>query len=89
VERRDEFLAETRQRLDQVSVTGDSALVLPLPLPHTSAETARDFYAALRSGEGNLDTARAAQALHQTVRGLRDMLPDTPSLWAAYIHAGA
>ena len=35
-----------------------------------------------------LDTSRAAEALHQTVRALRDREPDRPSLWAAYIHAG-
>ena len=56
---------------------------------HTAAETARDFYTALRAEAGNLDTGRAAQALHKAVRNLRDTLPTSPSLWAAYLHAGA
>ena len=47
------------------------------------------FYAALRASDGTLDTSRAALALHHAVRTARDGLPATPSLWAAYLHAGA
>ena len=52
----------------------------------TIAET---FYAGLRGAEGKLDPSRAAHALHHAVRTARDNLPVTPSLWAAYMHAGA
>lgn len=46
------------------------------------------FYTALRTESGVLDTSRSALALHHAVRVLRDRLPGTPSLWAAYLHAG-
>nr|WP_239135221.1 CHAT domain-containing protein [Streptomyces sp. SID12488] len=60
----------------------------------TVAET---FYTHLRTPDGTIDTSRAAQALHQAVRSVRDGhdLPGgldrtrTPFLWAAYLHAGA
>jgi hypothetical protein len=54
-----------------------------------AAATAGTFYATLRSGSSSLDAAQAASALHHVVRTIRDNLPRTPSLWAAYIHAGA
>lgn len=55
------------------------------------------FYAHLRTPDGTIDTSRAARALHQAVRGVRDGhdLPGqlnrtrTSFLWAAYLHAGA
>ncbi|MCX4791748.1 MULTISPECIES: CHAT domain-containing protein [unclassified Streptomyces] len=55
------------------------------------------FYTHLRTPDGTIDTSRAARALHQAVRGVRDGhdLPGqldrtrTPFLWAAYLHAGA
>ncbi|MEV5750751.1 CHAT domain-containing protein [Actinoallomurus sp. NPDC052308] len=47
------------------------------------------FYTALRTSDGTLDTARSAHALHHAVRAARDAFPATPSLWAAYLHAGA
>jgi tetratricopeptide (TPR) repeat protein len=47
------------------------------------------FYSGLRSSRGTLDTSRAACALHQAVRAIRDDIPATPSHWAAYLHAGA
>ena len=50
---------------------------------------ARSFYTNLRTGPHVLDTSQAAPALHAAVRAARDDLPRTPSLWAAYIHAGA
>ncbi|MEU6615534.1 CHAT domain-containing protein [Streptomyces parvus] len=47
------------------------------------------FYTGLRSDSGRLDTRRSAHALHAAVRAVRDAYPATPSLWAAYLHAGA
>src|ERR1700677_237868 len=47
------------------------------------------FYTGLDDESGALDTASAAAALHQAVRAERDTLFRTPSLWAAYMHAGA
>ncbi|MGW4881807.1 CHAT domain-containing protein [Streptomyces sp. NPDC004262] len=54
-----------------------------------SVFVAKDFYSRLRVSPGTLDTRRAAHALHAATRAMRDALPLTPSLWAAYIHAGA
>ena len=50
---------------------------------------AGSFYTTLRTGPGTVDTSRAALALHDAARAARDELPRTPSLWAAYIHAGS
>lgn len=49
------------------------------------------FYSHLRPHEDSpvLDTTRAAQALHHAVRTVRDQHRNLPSLWAAYVHAGA
>ncbi|MFE7514045.1 CHAT domain-containing protein [Streptomyces sp. NPDC057540] len=63
----------------------------------TAATLADAFYAALRTGSAPPDTDRAAWALHQAVRGIRDGtdLPGpydrtrNPYLWASYLHAGA
>ncbi|MER7948909.1 CHAT domain-containing protein [Streptomyces sp. NPDC096079] len=63
----------------------------------TAATLADAFYTALRTGSEPPDTDRAAWALHQAVRGIRDGtdLPGpydrsrNPYLWAAYLHAGA
>ncbi|MER6850718.1 CHAT domain-containing protein [Streptomyces flaveolus] len=52
------------------------------------AEVARGVYEALHTGGGSLDVARTAGALHATVRALRDLYPETPSLWACQVHAG-
>ncbi|MCX4529289.1 tetratricopeptide repeat protein [Streptomyces sp. NBC_01551] len=54
-----------------------------------SADITDAFYARLTDSEKNVDTGRAAHALHATIRSLRDQLPLTPSLWAAHLHAGA
>ncbi|MGW6918608.1 CHAT domain-containing tetratricopeptide repeat protein [Kitasatospora sp. NPDC054939] len=43
---------------------------------------------AVPAGPG-LDTRRTAEALHHAVRHCRDAFPESPSLWAAHIHAGA
>ncbi|CAL9540622.1 CHAT domain-containing protein [Streptomyces sp. NEAU-PBA10] len=50
---------------------------------------AEGFYRELREASGDLDASRSAFALHQITRETRDLLPATPSLWAAYVHAGA
>ncbi|MFI7364806.1 CHAT domain-containing protein [Streptomyces sp. NPDC050149] len=52
---------------------------------------AADFYAELGAAAespGNVDTDRAAVALHRAVRRVRDQFPATPYLWAAHLHAG-
>ncbi|MFD5656769.1 CHAT domain-containing protein [Streptomyces hirsutus] len=52
------------------------------------AEVALSVYEALNTGDGTLDVARTAEALHHAVRTLRDTYPQTPSLWACQVHAG-
>ncbi|MGW5861225.1 CHAT domain-containing protein [Streptomyces sp. NPDC055239] len=52
------------------------------------AEVALRVYGTLNSGDGTLDVARTAEALHRAVRTLRDTYPQTPSLWACQVHAG-
>jgi CHAT domain-containing protein/tetratricopeptide repeat protein len=54
-----------------------------------AVEVAGSFYAGLHGPSGALDTSRAALALHDAVRAVRDSRPRAPSLWAAYLHAGA
>ncbi|GHI02866.1 hypothetical protein Scel_11870 [Streptomyces cellostaticus] len=46
------------------------------------------FYTHLTTDEGALDVSRAPHALHVAVQAVRDRFPRTPSLWAAYLHAG-
>jgi CHAT domain-containing protein len=61
-----------------------------------AARVAATFYSALQTASG-LSTNNTAQALHHAVRRVRDGdyltgsndLTHVPSLWAAYIHAGA
>jgi hypothetical protein len=55
----------------------------------TAAAVAASFYAGLRTAAGELDTDRAARALHDAVRAIRDRYPRSPVLWAGYLHAGA
>ncbi|MGW1786047.1 CHAT domain-containing protein [Streptomyces sp. NPDC002143] len=52
------------------------------------AGVAQDVYEALGTGDGALVVDRTAEALHSTVCALRDMYPQTPSLWACQVHAG-
>ncbi|WP_330334595.1 CHAT domain-containing protein [Streptomyces sp. NBC_00536] len=53
-------------------------------------DVAESFYTRLSGDQrGTLTPANAAISLHDTVRNLRDRYPATPSLWAAYLHAGA
>ena len=55
----------------------------------TAVDVADSFYAHLETSPGTLDPSRAAFALHQAVRTIREEFPITPSLWSAYLHAGA
>lgn len=55
----------------------------------TAVSVADAFYERLSGEHRALDTRDAARALHGTIRGVRDRLPRTPSLWAAYLHSGA
>jgi len=61
-------------------------------VPDTTAVTVADtFYTHLHThpDDPTPDTNRAAHALHHAIRALRDQYPNLPSLWAAYLHAGA
>ncbi len=53
----------------------------------------RSLYGTLRAGlpatSQELDTDRAAEALHHAVRDCRAAFRRAPSLWAAHVHAGA
>ena len=51
-------------------------------------QVAEAFYTALTTSEGCIDTSRAAYALNQAILAMRARHPATPSLWAAYQHAG-
>jgi hypothetical protein len=55
----------------------------------TAPEMAASFYRGLRTAAGKLDTDRAAHALHDAVREVRDRYPHMPYLWAGYLHVGA
>lgn len=57
----------------------------------TAADLAADFYERLIQGSDKpqVQTGRAAEALHQAVRALRDRRPAEPTLWAPYTHTGA
>jgi CHAT domain-containing protein len=46
------------------------------------------FYAGLQTLPGMLSTDRAARALHDAVREVRDQRPRVPQLWAGYLHVG-
>ncbi|MER5254406.1 CHAT domain-containing protein [Streptomyces sp. NPDC002855] len=53
------------------------------------ARVAQGVYEALSTADdGTLAVDRTAEALHSTVRALRDAYPQTPSLWACQVHAG-
>jgi hypothetical protein len=54
-----------------------------------AVDIATGFYRLLGTSTSTPDTGEVAHALHQTVRAMRDAYPQTPSLWAAYLHAGA
>ncbi|PKV89579.1 CHAT domain-containing protein [Streptomyces sp. TLI_146] len=63
------------------------ATLWPVYDSHAS-DLARLFYAALGSPR-DLTPDRAARALHEAVRQLRDRMPDRPDTWAAHLHSGA
>ncbi|GAA3228322.1 CHAT domain-containing protein [Dactylosporangium siamense] len=48
----------------------------------------RAVYPKLINADGDLDPAGAPDALHQVIRDLRTATPDTPSVWAPFIHIG-
>lgn len=52
------------------------------------ADVALSVYDTLSRGDGTLDVARTAEALHRAVLSLRATYPHTPSLWACQVHAG-
>ncbi|MET7761580.1 CHAT domain-containing protein [Streptomyces sp. NPDC005393] len=55
-----------------------------------AAGIAESFYTHLATGPGGTpETGQAATALSHAIRAARDRYPATPSLWAAYLHAGA
>jgi hypothetical protein len=54
-----------------------------------SVEVASDFYRHLtRNGTQPVNTGRAALALHNAVRRLRNQTRGAPSVWAPYTHTG-
>jgi CHAT domain-containing protein len=54
-----------------------------------AVEVAESFYRELRSDDRLVDVRRSAHAISQAVRAVRARYPESPDLWAAYIHAGA
>lgn len=54
-----------------------------------AVRVADDFYTALATSDNTIDTRVSAHALHHAVRAIRDERPETPSSWAAYMHAGS
>jgi tetratricopeptide (TPR) repeat protein len=56
-----------------------------------AVQVAGAFYTRLCTTPRGLDTSYAAQALHHTIRDLRNGggLKATPAIWAAFLHAGA
>jgi tetratricopeptide (TPR) repeat protein len=54
-----------------------------------STEIALMLYENLRADDGTFDLTKSPCALHRTIRAMRDRFPATPSLWAAYLYAGA
>lgn len=57
--------------------------------PSPDRTIATEFSARLiRNGTAPPDTGISAQALHQTIRTLRDSFPLTPTHWSAHTHTG-
>ena len=54
-----------------------------------AVKIAETFYKALTGPSGTLEPSRAAWALHEATRTLRDRQPANPYLWASHIHVGA
>ena len=79
-------LTSAFQLAEYRSVVGTSRPVFDRP----AATMARAFYHHLthdRSAEP--DAIRAATALHQAIRNLRDKRPGQPYVWASYQDVGA
>ncbi len=76
-------LAATMQFLGYQHVIATMWSIADAPAPWV----ADIFYTVLAEGE-TLSADRAAQALHQAVRRLRQERPGDPLLWAPYIHLG-
>lgn len=73
----DEVVASYRKSLDLTPAVGTLWEIQD----DVAARVAAGFYR-------DLGPLGAARALHETVRAVRDEFPGTPSLWAAYLHAG-
>jgi hypothetical protein len=54
-------------------------------LDSAAPDVAEGFYAVLRES-GALDPDRSAEALHRSVRGLREQDPTDLLRWSPYIH---
>jgi CHAT domain-containing protein len=54
-----------------------------------AVQIADTFYTHLTALDATLDFPRSAYALRRAVRDIRNRYPQRPSLWAAYVHAGA
>lgn len=54
-----------------------------------SPTVARHFYDALDNASSDQRHGTPARALHAAVRAQRTRYPETPTLWAAYLHVGA
>ncbi|MEU9351208.1 CHAT domain-containing protein [Streptomyces griseoloalbus] len=52
-----------------------------------AVRVAEDFYTRVARAAGP-DPARAAEALHHSVRALRAQMPHAPGRWASYMHVG-
>jgi predicted metal-dependent phosphoesterase TrpH len=76
-------LAAAMQFLGYRHVIATMWTIADPPAPHV----ADAFYAALKL-DGQLGPSRAAEALHNAVRALRQADPANPQLWAPYIHLG-
>ncbi|WP_327105530.1 CHAT domain-containing protein [Nonomuraea glycinis] len=54
----------------------------------TAPDVAAQVYARLGDGQGGMDPASAADALHEAVLALRERQPYAPLLWALFTHTG-
>ena len=56
----------------------------------TAGDVTRTLYDQLTDGGRHVPrTADSARALHEAVRTLRERYPETPTIWASYVHTGA
>jgi CHAT domain-containing protein len=54
-----------------------------------AVDVAVGVYSRLEVGPGHFDLNSSARALRAVIREQRDRRPGQPSVWAAYVHAGA